>query len=95
MDKWICIEETSFLTLHNNITGSLYFDLHYVGDIVEVKGGLIYFTDTTDNTLYVGSLGKDSNNYDGDYHNEPILKEYFLPLAEYRDKQINEILYED
>ena len=94
MTKWICVEETSFLTLHHHKTGRLCIDTHHVGDIVETNDGFIYFTDI-DNELYMGSLCADSNNYDGIYHNESILKEYFIPLAEYRDKQINEILYED
>lgn len=94
MSKWICIEETSFLTLHQNITGALFVDSHYVGDIVEVKNNLIYFIDKEDNELYVGSVDEDQNNYDGKYHNEPILKEYFMPLAEWREKQINSILEE-
>ena len=94
MTKWICINETSFLTLHHNISGSLYVDSHYVGDIVEVDEYLIYFTDKENNILYVGSIDKDSNHYDGEYHNEPILKECFIPLAEWRDRQINSILSE-
>jgi hypothetical protein len=94
MSKWICIEETCFLTLHHNKTGALFVDSHYVGDIVEVKNNLIYFTDKEDNELYIGSVDEDENNYDGSYHNEPILKEYFITLAEWRDRQIDKILEE-
>lgn len=90
--KWICIKETSFLTLHHNITGSLYVDLHYVGDIVEVKNRLIYYTDKETGDLYVGSLDEDSNNFYGTYNNEPELKESFITLAEYRNNQIDSIL---
>ena len=92
MTKWICIEETSYLTLHNNLTGGLYCDFHYVGDIVEVDEYSIHFTDKEDNQLYIGSLNKDKNWYDGEYHNEPILNQYFIPLAEWRETQINSIL---
>ena len=92
MSKWICIEETTFLTLHNNITGNLYVEAHYVGDIVEVKNGMIYFIDTRDNnTLYIGSLDEDKS-WHGVHHNEPELKEYFMPLSEWREQQINSIL---
>ena len=84
MIKWICIEETSYLTLYNK-SGSIYGVSHYVGDIVEVEDGWIYFTDKEDNILYTGPLSEDENNFYG-------LKEFFIPIAEWRNKQIDLIL---
>ena len=91
MNKQICIEETYYLTLHNNISGKLFFDPHYPGDIVEVDDWSIYFTDKN-GELFVGLIGPDQNPYDGDFHNEPELKKYFIPLADLRNQRIDEIL---
>ena len=91
MSKWICIEETSYLTLHHHKTGSLCFDVHKPGDIVEVENGFIRFIDE-DGELYIGSLGPDQNHYDGAYHNQPELEQSFIPFAEWRNRQIDSIL---
>ena len=96
--KWICIQENTYLTLYNNINGQLYYDSHKVGDIIEVGKYLMYFTDPKDNNLYVGTIRPDSNIYDGDFHNEPLLKEYFMPYTEWlvinREDQIRIVLDE-
>ena len=42
--------------------------------------------------MFVGLIGPDQNPYDGDFHNEPELKKYFIPLADLRNQRIDEIL---
>ena len=92
----ICIKQTGYLTLFNNTTGSLFVDDHYVGDKVEIEGGLIKFIGVHDEfdkgKLYIGSATTDSNNYYGTWNNGEVLKECFINPIEWRDRQIDSII---
>lgn len=89
MTKLFCIKETDYLTLHGK-HGCLYIGPICIGDFIEIDRDMIYFKEAGE--TYAGSISPDSNNFYGPYHNEPILKECFVSVAEWRENQINSIL---